>query len=210
MPKWIPETIWRGHNVFVIGGGASLKDFDWTRLQHKLTIGCNDAYTLGEEVCKICVFGDIGWFRVHQHSLSLYKGTVFTNVPQLFTTKIPWLWSLPRKASGFHVNELGWNENTGAAAINLALILGAKRVFLLGFDMCLSKNSKSNWHDNSINKRQSKLIYQKFLSHEKRMAADLVSKFPDTEVINITKQSALNIFPKVDFDEFWKKERKAG
>jgi len=209
MPKWIPEAVWKGREVFIIGGGPSLKDFDWNLLKSELTIGCNDAFTLGAGICKICVFGDIRWFREYQTTLSLYKGVTFTNVPQLFHTRIPWLWTVSRRATGFHINELGWNDNTGASAINLALLLGATKIYLLGFDMGLGNKRESNWYKNQINKRQPSEVYQKFLSHEKRMEADWKVKFPDVKIINITKQSALNIFPKVDFDKFWK-ERKAG
>jgi len=207
MPKWIPEKKWEGQEVFIIGGGSSLERFNWQVLKNENTIGCNDAFKHGSEICKICIFGDAKWFKTFEQELSRYKGIVFTNCQSLQKTKVPWLWTMTRKGSGLYKDALGWNGNTGAAAINLALLLGAKRIFLLGFDMHLSKDSKANWHPNHLNKA-NKDIYAKFLRGFTKLAADLKKKFPDVEIINVTDDSSLNLFPKVGVYKFWKERRK--
>ena len=102
MPKWTPEKKWNGQEAFIIGGGDSLKTFDWNLLKPHLTIGCNDAFTYGHEICKICFFGDIKWFEKHKQELERYKGVVFTNVSQLVNTNIPWLWTMRREPRGLH------------------------------------------------------------------------------------------------------------
>lgn len=208
MPRWIPEEIWKNQDVFIIGGGHSLEHFDWKLLENENTIGCNDAFKHGKEICKVCIFGDIKWFASFERDLSRYKGTVFTNCLQLQKTKLPWLWTMPRKGSGLYEDALGWNGNTGAEAINLALLLGAKRVYLLGFDMHLSKDGKSNWHHNRLNK-PDKDVYTKFLKGFKKLVIDLGKKFPGVQIINVTDDSDLNLFSKIGVDEFWK-ERKTG
>jgi len=202
MPKWIPEKVWEGQDAFIIGGGNSLESFNWDVLRNENTIGCNDAFKLGREICKICVFGDINWFKAFERELARYKGIVFTNSTQLQNSSIPWLWVMQRQARGLHHNALGWNGNTGAVAINLALLLGVKRIFLLGFDMHLSKDSKANWHPNKLDK-PNKNIYPKFLIGFKKMADDLQPKFPGVEIINITDDSSLDLFPKIGVKEFW-------
>ena len=204
MPRWIPERVWDNQDVFIIGGGKSLDGFDWKLLKNELTIGCNSAFRLGAEICKLCIFGDAKWFEVFQHDLRNYKGILFTNVYQLLKTKLNWIWTLPRKAYGLHKDALGWNDNTGSSAINLALLLGAKRIFLLGFDMHLSKDGKPNWHNHQIQKPNPD-AYAKFLKGFVKVAADLKLKFPDVEVINITDNSNLNVFPKIGVKEFWEK-----
>lgn len=208
MPRWTPEAKWEGEDVFIIGGGDSLREqgFDWSLLEEELTIGCNSAFTLGEKVCKICIFGDAKWFRKYQSELQKFKGIVFTNVSQLYRTKLNWLWTMPRKGKGLSATALGWNSNTGAAAINLALILGAQQIFLLGFDMHLSKEGRSNWHNNLMGK-QKKAVYEKFIEAFTRVSIDLKKLFPGREVINITDDSDLDIFPKISCKQFWS-ERK--
>lgn len=203
MPKWIPEKVWNHQDVFIIGGGNSLEHFDWNLLRDKNTIGCNDAFKRGHKICKICILGDPLWFQSFKRELVRYKGIVFTNSSQLQKTNLPWLWTMPRKFYGLYKDALGWNSNTGAVAVNLALLLGAKRIFLLGFDMHLSKDGKSNWHQNRIDKPNER-IYSKFLEGFKKLAIDLKEKFPDVEVINITDDSSLNLFPKIGVNEFWK------
>ena len=206
MPHWIPEAKWQDEDVFIIGGGSSLKNFDWNLLREECTIGCNSAFTLGVEICKICIFGDPKWFRKFQGELQNYKGAVFTNAGELRNTRINWLWTMPRKAKGLGTTALGWNKNTGAAAINLALILGAQRVFLLGFDMHLSREGKPNWHNKLISKPR-KDVYEKFIEAFTIVSIDLKKIFPGREIINITDDSDLDVFPKIGCEQFWK-ERK--
>ena len=208
MPRWIPVKWWDGQDAFIIGGGDSLKSFDWNLLRSENTVGCNDAFQHGVDVCKICVFGDILWFEAFKNQLEQYKGTVFTNAPKLYKTRLDWLWVMERAASGLHGKDgkaLGWNFNTGALAVNLALLLGVKRIYLLGFDMQLSKAGKGNWHPNKINPPDAK-IFSKFKRGFRGLTAEL-NKFPGVSIINVTNDSKLESFPKVGVEEFWNKRK---
>lgn len=208
MPHWRPEETWKDKDVFIIGGGQSLEEgFDWSLLEDELTIGCNDAYILGEKICKICIFGDPKWFRKHQDNLLKYKGVLFTNARHLYHAKFDWLWTMPRKPKGLYADALGWNSSTGATAVNLALILGAQRVYLLGFDMHLSKDGRPNWHKNLIS-RPSKSVYEEFIEGFTRVSIDLKKKFSGREIINVTDNSDLDVFPKVGCKQFWEERAK--
>ncbi len=96
MPSIVPDRTWPGSEVFIIGGGKSLEGFDWSLLRPELTIGCNDAYLLGEEVCKIAIFGDNKWYLKHKEKLSKFKNRVFTNANQLQSVDLPWLYTMKR------------------------------------------------------------------------------------------------------------------
>lgn len=207
MPRWIPVATWKGRDVFIIGGGDSLRKFNWNLLKNECTVGCNSAYTLGVKTCKVCIFGDAKWFKYNEVQLRKYEGILFTNSSQHQRTKVSWLWTMRRKTRGLHVDALGWNFNTGAAAINLALILGAKRVFLLGFDMHLSRDGKNNWHEESRTKPDAG-VFGKFVEGFTRLSTDLDKVFPGREVINITDDSDLNVFPKISCKQFWNERKK--
>ena len=56
---WLHSEPWYNQDAYIIGGGSSLKDFNWKLLEKLNTIGCNDAYKLGSEVCKICMFAEL-------------------------------------------------------------------------------------------------------------------------------------------------------
>src|SRR5690606_35193402 len=102
--------------------------------------------------------------------------------------------------------------NTGSLAINLALILGAKRVFLLGFDMKLAPRDeatnrhgrehglrhegRANWHDVRYEAAQRD-AYPRFMSQMVHIARSLPEVFPGCEIVNVTDDSNLNLFPKV-------------
>ena len=168
----------------------------------KFIIGCNVDYLYGSDICEIYLFGDFLWFEEHKQKLAKYKGVVFTSSPARYNTKIKWLWTMMRESTGVYDDRLGWNFNTGASAINLAALLGAKRVYLLGFDMKLT-NGMNNWHRNTLSIPDAD-VFEKFISGFKFLKASMDKKYPDIEVINITDDSGLNLYPKVGLKEFWK------
>ena len=97
MPRWKPTETWKGQDVFVIGGGPSLRSFDWSLLSNELTVGCNTAFTLGPEICKLCVFGDPIWFNSFRSELKSYcdsGGIVFTNANtnKFHNRDCSWIW----------------------------------------------------------------------------------------------------------------------
>ena len=214
MPRWKPEPVWDGLDVFVIGGGPSLKTFNWDLLKPStvMSVGTNDAYLQGNDACTVNIFGDFKWWKKHIVGLKQYDadgGVVFTSCPQLQRTagarkgKLDWVWVMERRSAGFHEEALGWCGNTGANAINLALLLGALRIYLLGFDMHLGKHGEANWHDNPLNKPDGN-IYKKFVREMSNLDKHLANKFPGREIYNVTEDSALNVFPKLELELFFK------
>lgn len=214
MPTWTPTEEWKGQDAFIIGGGPSLRTFDWSLLHPEMTIGCNTAFMLGEKVCKICLFGDPVWFQSFKDDLEKFRGVVFTNAPSFLTGKlaqIPWIWTMPRTPFGLHRHSLGWNGHTGASAINLALILGAQRVFLLGFDM-KRIDDKPNWHDHVIRPHATKQkVYDEFVRDFRHVVKGWKEAFADRKIINVTKDSGIpsTMIPWVDPDVFWAERQQA-
>jgi len=209
----MPETTcWKDEDAFIYGGGPSLKGFDYQCLVNEYVIGCNDAYKFGTLICDICVFGDYQWFELHCKGLERYVnqgGLVVSNCPQLCNTHLPWLKRMERQAVGLHKNALGWNSNTGSSALNLALLLGAKRVFLLGFDLGKSPDGESNWHPNTLDD-PGEDIFRRWQEGFRVCGKHWKSKFGDREIYNVTNGSRLEVFPKLDFDKFWKERSHNG
>lgn len=142
--------------MFVIGGGPSLRSFNFSRLAGKQTIGCNQAFLLGVHTCRVCVFGDNppppakSFWREFGDELSWYDGWVVTNHPDIPDSP-PWLHRFKRIDEGLcdDGETLAWNRNTGALAVNLALTLGASRVLLLGIDLQTVPGA-THWHRRAI------------------------------------------------------------
>jgi hypothetical protein len=217
MPLWQPEPIWEGLDVFIIGGGTSLRDFDWPLLIDEKTIGCNQAFRLGHRICDICMFGDHKFLferrgvprMINFEPMSKFQGWVVTNDPKCIQENVPWLKCMKRHPVGLYTDALGWNSNTGAAAINLALILGANTVYLLGFDMFLDTDGKPNWHTQPLIDKPKESLYQRMISNMGKIQTALPRVFPGRTIVNVSDRSKLNMFPMVPCDVFWH-ERKNG
>jgi len=217
MPVWKAEPIWEGEDVFVIGGGTSLRHFDWPLLADEHTVGCNQAFRLGERICDMVIFGDFKFAFIPpgrsnpRHSnydaMAAFKNPVVCNDPKAKDCVEPWIKWMPRKPVGLHRDALGWNGNTGASAINLALLLGAKNVFLLGFDMFLDTDGKPNWHTEPLIDKPKDMVYQRMIANFRHIKADLTREFPGCTITNVTDRSGINHFPKVPVADFWKRRK---
>lgn len=197
MPKQGLLPNWGGADAYVIGGGHSLKTFDFDQLRPLNVIGCNQAFRLGAEICKVCIFGDFKfWYTFQPQMSSSYEGYVATDYR---TNTCPvWLHAFTRLNEGLCPpgNTLAWNTCTGASAINLALMMGAKRVFLLGYDCQLGpKPEESHWHDAAIEVPKAE-HYQKFMRGFQNIADKLGEVYPGTQVINVNEgTSRVQCFP---------------
>lgn len=213
---WKPEPIWEGLDAFIIGGGSSLRTFDWSLLRNERAIGCNQAFRHGPEVCDFVVFCDKKFILEADKpragfydELQVFPNPVITSDPALAVRHISWLKCMKRYPIGLHTDGLGYNLNTGASAINLALLLGARTVYLLGFDMHLDSTGRPNWHDRLID-TPSECVYTRMLGSFGNVSKDLRVKFPGREVFNITDDSRLEVFPKIAVREFWEKRNGMG
>jgi len=114
---------------------------------------------------------------------------------------------MKKENRGLIKDGLGWNSNTGASAINLALLFGCNPIYLLGYDMRLSDNGKKNYH-NFYNDSPKVKSYDRFLRGLTQVARDLKLLFPGRQVINLEDNtSSLEVFPKESLKNHFSKER---
>lgn len=88
-------------------------------------------------------------------------------------------------------------RNSGYQALNLAVLAGAKRVVLLGFDMCF-KGGKSHWFgDHPIAN-----VEADFRNYAKAFRTTLPQlERVGVEVLNCSPISLIDAFPKVTLEE---------
>ena len=206
---WIPDKIWPDETVFVIGGGSSLTTFDWLPLHNKNIIGCNDAYLLGDWV-DVCLFGDKIWWEAHEvrPEFVLYSGLKIccAHFSGSLDDKDLSHWMhcsgvkiIQRTPLGLRTDGcVAWNWSTGATAINLAVLLGAKRIVLLGYDM-----KGNNWHQDNLH--SSPPDFERFKKGFEAFAKGLEELnsniFNAVEVLNAGPDSDLDVFPKVKLED---------
>jgi hypothetical protein len=153
------------------------------------------------------IFGDASFLSTHKDALEDYVakgGQVVTNSSRFRKLSVvppEWLYVMRKETKGLHSDRLGWNANTGASAINLALLFGASTVYLLGYDMQPMKDGRSNYH-NAYNRTANPKAYARFMKGMDQVAKDLPEVFPGKRVINLEDgTSALKAFPKESLRE---------
>ncbi|GAG26616.1 unnamed protein product, partial [marine sediment metagenome] len=138
------------------------------------------------------------WLKIHRGRLINFRGITVTNNKRCAED---WIKKVVRDKVGFSANQkrLAWNHNTGAMAVNLAVLLGAKKIYLLGFDMKLeSKRGDANWFRNEKDKPNAQ-SYPRFLSGFEHVKAGV--KQAGVEVVNTNPNSAMECFPKVKLND---------
>lgn len=216
MDLWNPGRIWQGEDAYVIGGGPSLHGFDWEFLRGRNTVGCNSAFILGAHYVKITLFGDLRWWvKIGCERLGEYGGIVVGCMQNPIKRPPPWLCHMGRYTEDRGLappgcGMLAWPDNTGGAAINLALAAGARRVFLLGFDMAMAPRPdsagqlKPNFHDLRHEPGAAE-VYCRFKSRTTQVFKNMQEVYPGCEVVNVSDVSTLETFPKQSISEHFRK-----
>jgi len=195
--KWNIPKIWsRDTTVFIIGGGPSINDLDLSLIHDKFVIGVNDAYQFGDWV-DFTFFGDYPWFQKHQKALCNYRGLVCSSNAK--TENIPWVRTSRRIRDGLSQkpDALAWCGNSGASAVNLATLLGAGTIVLLGFDMKVGKDRQANWHP-SFNPSPNTDVYPRFIRNFKNLSIE--AEKLNIKILNANPDSALPYFEFCDYN----------
>jgi len=176
--------------IYVVGGGPSLKGFDWERLRDKYVIVVCRAY---QKVpwAKILYFTDKRFFEWYPDLIS-FKGIKVsggkTEHPDIINYRFT-------GADGIELikGRLRHGNNSGYAAINLAIQCGAKTIILLGFDM-----GGGHWHqEHPIPTRPH--VYNKMIPHFDSLAEQ--AKKLGVTILNASPESRLEAFPKITLEQ---------
>lgn len=195
-----PQRIWADEPCYIIGGGPSLDSFDFESLRGRHVLGCNATCYMDPSLVPWTIFGDASFLSKHRDVLEKYVaagGNVVTNNSKFRKRRgrPSWLKVMLKQNRGLGRDRLGWNANTGASAVNLALLFGANPIYLLGYDMQL-RDGKANFH-NAYTKPANAKSYVRFRAGMGFLWKDLVAGFPDQRVVNLEDNtSALQQFPK--------------
>ncbi len=90
-----------------------------------------------------------------------------------------------------------YGGNSGFQAINLAILLGAVRIVLVGFNM-KSIGGRSHFFGDHPGRLHRSTKYERFVSFFVKAARTLP---PGIEIINATPNTALNCFPKMRLED---------
>jgi hypothetical protein len=192
----IPKGAWKGHRCFIIGGGPTVLTHNLDRLAGELTIGVNRAYDVYYPSI-LCALDPQFYEWAEDGAFGIFSEMRYRSYPG---TKA---WAQVRKdtkinASGIYTveNIARHCNNSGQAAINLAIELGASPIYLIGFDLW---GNPTNFHD-GYPTGASPDVYEGFRESIDRYVPEKAEEY-GVEVINLSPDSALTAFPFADFDE---------
>ena len=99
--------------------------------------------------------------------------------------------------SGLGLDRILYNHNSGGAGINLAFLLGARRIILLGFDMQNAGGRSHFFGDHPPGLRTTNAVVH--IPYFDQLAADL--KHQGVEVINCSRETALYQFKRATLEQ---------
>jgi hypothetical protein len=190
------ELCFREKPVIVVGGGPSLRDFDWKRLDGLNTVGCNfscpnpmvsishDA-TFVRPAPRGCLEE---WMALPGHHIHVNRQL------QQPVQAVTFLNHLKEYSNDYRIGIMA-GSNCGIAAINLADCLGARSIYLIGFDMKGENGQSANWHDR-YKRKSNERIYDRYIKD----FGDIAGKVRAL-VVNLTPGSRLECFPKGELSQ---------
>ena len=202
----LPDGSWKGRRCFIVGGGPSLKGFNFPRLNQELTIAVNRSFEYFEPSV-------ILWMDYQTFYMDLMKGVFgdearrrFMSSPALKVTLNLSKYHYPADVYSIHAapggdkritfslaEGIGSGENSGYAALNFAVCMGANPIYLLGFDMRGDGEGGQAWFHSGYKSDQGEGVYRKFIEAFEYAAPILKDK--GVEVVNLNKKSGLTCFP---------------
>lgn len=198
--NYLSTNEWEGEDVWILGGGPSLKDQRIADLPGRV-FAVNMAYKL--RPFDLWFIGSISLINLLSRrgvdlsrTYSILSGTyqMSGGVRDLRSFNVcnePWGTTV---AGGIPLS-----YSSGCHAINIADILGAKTIYLLGFDMMGAEDGRTaNWHaEYPTRMRPPSSHYDKYLEELEHRAKPNVN----ARVVNCTPNSALTCFETKDFLE---------
>ena len=200
---WNVPKAWSGEIAFIIGGGPSIRDFDFNRLRGRgRVIAVNDAGIVPGRAtwADVLYWADRRWLDWNADKLVNHTGTYkisrrVPHVPLPPGVEVQRLDFMPKRFSEFQCAVGGWCG--GSNAINLAYLFGVQTIVLLGFDM--KEAPVMNWHTNHKAQHEPGQHERKFIPAIETMAHEL--RRLRVSVINTNHESGLRCFPFMTIDD---------
>ena len=218
--KWNIPKIWENETAYILGGGASIiSQFGipadivkqvrngnlpmsvyalyMEKLFDKKVIGINAAYQLGSWIDYI-YFMDKDYMLSERENLAKFPNPVISALE--YSETEDWchtIKGITKEGICTIPNTISYNWSSGAAAINLAYQLGAKKIVLLGFDMKLTRG-KQHFHKGGKGYNPISNIDKVFARH--LGAFEHIKNDADKlgiEIINASPKSAIKEFKRV-------------
>lgn len=208
----LAKGAWTGKECVIIGGGPSLKGFDFSRIpSHYKTIAINAAFKFCPQA-DLCFSEDVRFIERFGEELHRdFNGTVLWHClkgidPERGLKACPRVQIIRElrddKYWSKDLGSLSFSSNSAVGAINLAEILDSFRIFVLGLD-CRAEGPvlenfhaeyPQGWQVTALNAYSWKSDFEYWVGPNVRI--------PVVNVINPAYESAIECWPKITQQEF--------
>jgi len=213
----IPNRPYVNRRVFVIGGGPSLKGFDFKKLNGEIVIAVNRAWESTN--CAFTFFLDEQfWGWTDNGTFGKDKPAKWLEHPSYKITVNRAGFPYPEDISVIDFNGsakfpesiktgIYCGSNSGFAATNLAIALGSREIYLLGFDMDNETDPYDimNHFHSGYPEKQNNTSFNMF-KYEFDELAHYV-KGENVKITNLNKDSKMRAFPFGEFNDIPKIKR---
>jgi hypothetical protein len=194
--------------VALIGGGPSLTP------EHVVTvreaglrcIAINNAYMVAP-FAEVCYFADARWWEKHKDEVDFrffpgQKCSIQDSMDAIKDDSVHFLRNkhFPNLGVGLSLNprEIVTGHHGGFQALNIAILAGATRILLLGFDGKAGANGRTHWHSGH-GRAVPDAAYQEY--RKSFSAAETAIIEAGVTVINCSPGSEINSFPKIALED---------
>ncbi len=207
-------TIRTAENIFLVAGGPSAKGLGFQKLVGKgFILGVKEAFF--HAPCNACFTMDRRWNMYRLRRLEAMRAQVFASVKH---------WSFKSKHGAKDAGPDPWPEverfkvwvdrnglsdepgvlngkNSGFAALNLVYQFNPKRIFLFGYDLSMQEGGPEYWYPGHEWRAAKKRYGQAENWIPDHSLAAKQCQLKGIQVYNVSKQSAIECYPKISFEK---------
>jgi len=197
---WEIPPLFRQCDVFIVGGGPSVAHINPDLLSSRRVIAVNNAHELIPHA-DILYWGDERWFRWNKEKIAKFPGLKITRKATTLAEKYRDISVLRYRSM------IPWSDDrdcvagvdSGHQAINLAALAGARRIFLIGFDMKPDADGRCNYHDDHKREADPERMTKVFVPNHKKAAKEARKR--GIKIYNCNPDSALDCYEKITFEK---------
>lgn len=199
------DNLYEGLPIYVISTGTSLRGFDFTRLNGKITLGINRVVEYYHP--SIMHFIDVTAHKTHARALREYNGMIIAG-PEAAPTDNDNVFVVNRKIDTFELigdmtetskvvarsfNDGLFGRGGGCTALHIAILLGGNPIYLLGYDYYEDNGCHFDEFDEARNEKDLYGFSAEGVEHLARQ--EWMPK-----IYNCNPKSRLRCFPFIDIE----------
>lgn len=194
---WKIPKLFPGKTILLVATGPSMSDLDLEPAKGLCpTIAINNASITTAPWADFYFFGDNRWWRWYKDSIpASFPGRIITTSAAKFTDgrvlRINKEYNAPLSWDPLAVSGL----DSGTIAINVAVLLGAKRIVLAGYDMAFAEDGRAHHHEDHPEPTREQHYIEKFQPQYPPLLAELAKH--KIEIVRVTP-SRLTMIPQME------------